>query len=342
MFNFSIGRAALAAICAIGLGAPAVSAETLNLRVSTGFPSVHDTTTKLMLPWIDELSARSGVEIKAQLYAAGSSLGALDRQLDQVQKGLVDAAVGLAVVPRGRMPRTELGDIPFLGSDSRAVNEGLSSLIDTDLAPDFKGLKLVNVVMDCAVIHTVNTPVKTLDDMKGLRIRVPSALGAETVKAVGAIPVTMPQSEIYESLQRNVIDGAISPWDIISSLKLGEVLNHHTDNILFCGQLWFAFNERKYNAFPDAVKAAFDEIDGEYALNMAQNVYDEGRNAAKEFAREHGNEFHKLSDADIAEWKARMQPAVDAYLAEYEKSRVPNIREIKAHLDEAIAKAEAN
>lgn len=325
----------VAALAAFGVST--ASAEELALRVSTGFPSVHSTVTEIMLPWLDALSEQSGVEIKPTLFAAGSSLGRLDRQLDQVQNGLVDAAMGLSVVPRGRMPNTELGDIPFLTKDSRTLNEALSSLADSYLAPDYKGLKLVNVFVDCSVLHTVDTPVTKLEDIKGLRIRVPSALGAELVKAVGGVPVTMPQSEIYESLQRNVIDGAITPWDVISSLKLGEVLDHHTDNFLFCGQLWFAFNQRKFEALPDAVKTTFDEINGAFAIDLAQAAYSKARETALAEAHAKGAQFHTLSPEDMAEWKALVQPAVDAYVADYE-ARYPGVAKTKAALDEAIEK----
>jgi len=327
----------LAVVAAMGWS-PAL-AETVTLRVSTGFPAIHDTTTKLVMPWIEELSRRSGVKIEPTLFSAGSSLGGLDRQLDQVQGGVVDAAVGLAVVPRGRMPRTGLADLPFLGADSRQVNIGLSSLIDTDLAPDFKGIRLVNLFVDCSVLHTVNKPVRTLDDIRGLRIRVPSALGAALVDAVGGIPVAMPQSEIYENLQRNVIDGAVTPWDVIQSLNLGEVLNYHTENVLFCGQLWFAFNEKSYQALPDAVRASFDEINGEYALDLAQDTYAQARASAQVFARKNGNEFTKLSDEDMTKWHGLVQPAVEKYLAETESAGVANIRAIYASLQAAIAAA---
>lgn len=325
----------LAATLALGFGA--AQAQTVSLRVSTGFPAVHDTTTRVVMPWLEELSRRSGVSIEPTLFAAGSSLGGLDRQLDQLQRGLVDVAVGLAVVPRGRMPRTGLADLPFLGADSRQVNIGLSSLIDTDLAPDFEGLHLVNLFVDCSVVHTVSTPVNTLADLRGLRLRVPSALGAAMVAAVGGIPVAMPQSEIYENLQRNVIDGAVTPWDVIESLNLGEVLNYHTENVLFCGQLWFAFSDASYAALPEVMRGVFDEIQGEFALDLAQGVYDETRASAQALARARGSEFTRLSDEDMAEWQRLVAPAVEQYLAETEAAGVADIREIYANLRAAIA-----
>ncbi|MCB1394474.1 MAG: TRAP transporter substrate-binding protein DctP [Rhodobacter sp.] len=318
------------------LGCTAASAETISLRVSTGFPAVHDTTTQIVMPWIEELSARSGVDIETTLFAAGSSLGALDRQLDQLQRGLVDVAVGLAVVPRGRMPRLGLIDLPFLGADSREINMATSGMLGTEFAPDLEGMEVVNVFIDCSVLHTVDRPIHGIADIRGLRLRVPSAMGAAMVAAVGGIPVAMPQSEIYESLQRNVIDGAITPWDVINSLNLGEVLHHHTDNVLFCGQLWFGFNERTYQNFPEALRAAFDELRGDYAVNLAQGVYEASRVAAHETIAANGDEITHISDEDMAEWATLVQPDIETFLNDTEAS-VSDIRAIYDTLRARIA-----
>lgn len=321
---------------AVTLGCTAASAQPITLRVSTGFPAVHDTTTQLVLPWIEELSRRSGVEIETTLFAAGSALGTLDRQLDQLERGLVDAAVGLAVVPRGRMPRIGLIDLPFLGDSSRAINMATSDMLDAEFAPDLAGMQVVNVFIDCSVLHTVSRPIHGIADIRGLRLRVPSAMGAEMVAAVGGIPVAMPQSEIYENLQRNVIDGAITPWDVITSLNLGEVLNHHTDNVLFCGQLWFGFNQRTYENLPEPVRTAFDELRGEYAVNLAQGIYEAARVAAQDSVVARGNQITHIPDDQMAEWAALVEPKIEAFLTETEAS-VGDIRAIYDTLRDRIA-----
>lgn len=337
LVNIAVGSIAAAAVAF----ATAASAETLNLRVSTGFPSVHGIVTDIAEPWLANLEAESGVDIETTFHTAGSSFGALDRQLDQVRRGLVDAALGLAVVPRGAMPRTALGDIPFMAPDRKTATLALNSLSGTELAPDFEGLKLVAIMVDCSSLHTVSKPVETLGDLEGLRIRVPSPLGAAMVAAVGGVPVSMPQSEIYENLERNVIDGAITPWDVIKTLNLGEVMKHHTENSLFCGQLWFAFNERKFNAYPDAVKQAFDAMSGEAVVETLEGIYAGWDKLGRDFAIEQGGTMYKLSDKDMAAWEAASQPAVEGFLKETEDAGVTDIRAIKAALDAAVAKYSA-
>ena len=326
------------ALSAMAMLTTRAEAASLNLRVSTGFPSVHGIVTEIARPWFEKLKEESGVDVKATFFTAGSSLGALDQQLDQVQRGIVDAALGLSVVPRGRMPRTQLGDIPFITPSRDALTSALNSLSGTSLSPDFKGLKLVAIMVDCSSLHTVNRPVEKLADLKGLRLRVPSALGAAMVEAVGGIPVSMPQSDIYESLERNVIDGAITPWDIMKTLNLAEVLKYHTVNPLFCGQLWFAFNEKKYSSYPEAVRKAIDALSGEAMVSTLHDIYAGWDKMGEDFAKEKGGRMYELSAQDMAAWKAATQPAVDAFIKSTKAAGVGDIYEIKSALDAAIAK----
>lgn len=327
------GIAAVALTCLIAGGA---AAESVKLRISTGFPSVHDVPTKLIAPWLDAVSEQSGVDVEMELFAAGSAFGSLDRQLTQVQKGLVDAAIGLAAVPRGRMPHLLLGDAPFLTADSATLQAAFDDIWD-DIIQDFPDVRLVGVSIDCSQLHTSGKPVRELSDLAGLRIRVPSAVTADMIAAAGGIPVTMPQSEIYESLERNVIDGAITPWDVIEALKFGEVLKYHGDQNLFCGEMWFGFNQKKFDALPQSVKDAIEALDRLDYGQRAQALYAASSDSARAFAAGQGAEIVKLPEVELARWKELSQPAMEKYLAEAEVAGVSDIRAVYDRLQAAVA-----
>ncbi|MCC6949785.1 MAG: TRAP transporter substrate-binding protein [Bradyrhizobiaceae bacterium] len=319
----------------------ATDAQTLQLKLSHGFPSVHGLQVEFVNPWIEELQKRTGGRVKVVIYPAGSSFGALDRQLDQVKSGVVDLAMGLSVVPRDRMPRTGLWDLPFVAPDRVVGNKALWSLAQTDMAKDYEGLKLLGLLVDCSVLHTVSKSVRTLDDIRGLRIRVPSNAGGELVRAAGGVPVAMPQGEVYENLERNVIDGAITPWDVLNTLKLGEVVKYHVDNYLFCGQLWFAMNKGQYDSLPPDIRKTVDEISGDALIGNLDAIYARWTKAGKAIARKGGSTVTRLSDADIAKWKELAKPAIEKYLTETAARGVPDIRQIFDNVNAAVKKYSA-
>ena len=70
---------------------------------------------------------------------------------------------------------------------------------------------------------TSKKQVKTLEDMKGLKIRVLGGPPTEMAKALGAVPAVMPMPDLYQALDKGVFDGAAVPWEAIHAFRLYEV-----------------------------------------------------------------------------------------------------------------------
>src|SRR5699024_10532555 len=130
-----------------------------------------------------------------------------------VRAGVVDIAFGLAGMPRGRLPRTTLIEMPFLIKSADTGSRTLWELYPDYLKEEYKGLHMLALMThNGGLIHTRDKTVKNIDDMKGLRIRTPSDTISKALTKLGATPVGMPPGEVYEGLQRGVIDGAAFPW----------------------------------------------------------------------------------------------------------------------------------
>jgi TRAP-type C4-dicarboxylate transport system substrate-binding protein len=78
-----------------------------------------------------------------------------------------------------------------------------------------------------STIQTLSKPVKTLEDLKGLKIRGTGRSG-EIVKALGAITTPVEMMDMYESLRRGVIDGNMGPYEQLKSFRTGEVMKYHS------------------------------------------------------------------------------------------------------------------
>jgi TRAP-type C4-dicarboxylate transport system substrate-binding protein len=81
-------------------------------------------------------------------------------------------------------------------------------------------------------------PVKTLNDLQGLDIRA-TGLSAKTLKALGANPVAMPQSESYESLSKGVVKANLGPVEVLQGWKNAEVTQYLTKTPFLYNTLFF-------------------------------------------------------------------------------------------------------
>lgn len=263
MKRFIFALAALATLATSFAFMPA-QADTIELKLSHFLPSSHPTQKDFLEPWAKELEERTNGQVKVTIYPAGSAFGHVAKQFDQVRAGVVDISHGLTGFPRGRLPRTLIMDLPFLTKSSNAASRALWDLYPEYLAEEYKGLKMMALhAHNPGLIHTKGKQVKTMDDMKGLRLRSPSAAISMMLKQLGATPVGLPPTQVYENLQKGVIDGNVFPFEAVHGFKLYEVLDYHLDAKAYATSFYFVMNEKKYTSLPADVQAVIDDMSGE-------------------------------------------------------------------------------
>ncbi|MEI4472224.1 C4-dicarboxylate TRAP transporter substrate-binding protein [Frigidibacter sp. MR17.24] len=135
----------------------------------------------------------------------------------------------IAEYPDSALP-TEL---PMLGSSAQVVSSAVTEYIAT-CAPcqaEFARNGQVYLGQDTTPVYQMLTtrPVRTLADMKGLKLRAGSPFYAAFIEAMGAVPVQIQSSDLFESLSQGVIDGTFSsPHEIIAN-RLGDVVGYVTE-----------------------------------------------------------------------------------------------------------------
>ena len=106
-------------------------------------------------------------------------------------------------------------------------------------------------------------PIRTLDDMKGMKIRTPSAAQSAQLEALGAMPIDMPANQIYNTLDRGVVDAAMIPMSAAIDFKLIEVAHYFTlDAPLGRSPFLVAMNQARYDKLPADVKKVIDGTTG--------------------------------------------------------------------------------
>ncbi len=327
----------LAAI-ALGVAALPAGAQEITLKLSHFLPPVHGIHTDFIEPWAADLEECSGGKVAVEIYPGGTQLGNVAKQQEQVLAGVVDIAHGLHGIPRGRFPRTSIIDVPFLTADAGVATQTLWDLYPEYLAEEYDGMKVLALhAHNGGLIHTVDTAVETMEDLQGLRIRTPSPAVSMMLEELGAVPQGLPPGQVYESLQKGVIDGTVFPWDPINSFKLSEVLNYHLDAGVYTVSFFFVMNERSYEALPDDVKACVDQLSGDALVAKFGDWWDQWDAPGLAAAEAKGSQITELSPQERDRWREALSPMIDAYLASLVAEGVGNAREIYDAMQAKVA-----
>ncbi len=316
-------------------------AETIELKLSHFLPSSHPTQKEFLEPWAKELEERTNGQVKVTIFPAGSAFGHVAKQYDQVKAGVVDISHGLTGFPRGRLPRTLIMDLPFLTKSSDTASRALWDLYPEYLAKEYAGLKVLALhAHNPGLIHTRGKQVKSMADLKGLRLRAPSAAISMMLKQLGATPVGLPPTQVYENLQKGVIDGNVFPYEAVHGFKLSEVLDYHLDAKAYTTSFYFVINEKKYNSLPADVRAVIDDMSGESLVAKFGPWWNSWDKPGIADIKKKGNPVVTLSDAQREEWRIALKPTTDGYLTGLEEKGVSNAREIYDAAVKTIAKYE--
>jgi TRAP-type transport system periplasmic protein len=301
-------------------------------------PGIH---TDFILPWAERVTECTGGEVEFEIFAGGTQRGNVARQQEQVMAGVVDVAHGLHGIPRGRFPRSSIIDLPFLTDDAGAATYALNEVFDEHLAEEYEGLKVLALhAHNGGLIHTRGTKVETMEDLQGLRIRTPSPAISEMLTFLGADPQGLPPGEVYENLQRGVIDGTVFPWDPVSSFGLAEVLDYHLEAGVYTVSFFFVMNEDRFESLSETARACIDEASAELDADRFGEWWDSWDRPGREAAVARGNEIAELSDEERERWRGALEPMIESYLVQFEAEGVENAREIHAAMQEKIAEYE--
>lgn len=322
-------------------GFPAIvgAQSKIALKIAHYVPALHGLQKDFLEPWTRDIEKRTNGAVSFQIFAGNSSLGQAQNQLDQVLNGVTDIGFGLTGIPRGRMTRSLIIEMPFLVKTAEAGSRALWNLYPKYLKDDYKGLKpLLLMTHNGGLIHTRDKRVEKPDDLRGLRIRTPSSTVSMMLEFLGATPVGMPPGQAYENLQKGVLDGAAFPWDPVRAFKIDEVTKFHFDAQLYTAAFWFCINQKKFDSLPKDVQKVIDDVSGEALLKKVQGWWDAWDDAGRAAAKARNGSIFTLDRAGREQWERTLVPMFNKAMIDFENQGVKDAREIYVEMQRQVAK----
>lgn len=312
------------AVLMAGLAAPLVAQaqQSFTFRChSFSSPTALDHTLHLDR-WAERVAQQSGNRIRVEMFPA-MQLGGQPRDLpQQLEDGVVDMIWTVPGFTPGRFMGTEGLELPFMNTGTSAtMSQAAFEYVSRNLAEtEYRGIKIISIhATDRALIHTSRRPVRTLEDFRGLRLRVAGRFIGEAVTALGATPVGIPLGGVYEAASRNQVDGFLINWAITHPFRLFEVSKYHSEppgRGLFQGMLLTLMNQRSYMRLPPDLRAVIDANSGAALSRQLGEIWDTQTQQAIDAARGAGNEIIEIPASEVARWRATVAPAYEAWMTE--------------------------
>ena len=329
-----IAALALAAALTVPAGAHAQT----ELKFSTFVPPTHGFVVDVLEPLGKDIEKRTGGKVAVRVFAGNSPFGKTENQADQVRQGVVDVAWGLNGIPRGRFLRSSIMELPFVAESADSASKTLWSMLPGMLAEDYKGFKVLAVhCHNPGLFHTRDKKIEKLEDVKGLRMRAPNPPTQALLQHLGATPVGMPPTQVYENIEKGVIDGAVFPWDAIKGFRLEGILKHHFDARVYTACFHVVMSESRYAGLPADVKRALDETTGSVLVNQFGLWWAKWDQAGLDAIKGRGNVIVPVSKEQREAWRLQLRPLIEAQLAELEKAGVANARAIYDEMLKRVA-----
>jgi TRAP-type transport system periplasmic protein len=314
MQSFSTTIMVLGVAAALGITLETASAETFRLSHNTS-----DTTTwqKGAAQFAELVEEKTGGEHSVRIFPNAQLTGGDQmKQAEMVGRGALDFVLTSAINVTPLVPEMAVFSLPYLYSNYEEVDATTAGAPGERMEEIMAehGVKVLAWGENGFREVTNNVrPIKTPEDLQGLKMRVAGPMYIDVMNALGANPQQMQWSETFQALQQGVVDGQENPIGaVIIPQRVYEVQKyitpwHYSYDPLFLGvsqQLWDSWDEETRNAVQAAAEQAM-----QYQIEVSREDTEKGI----EFLKEQGMEVYEATPDEIAAFRDATKPAFNTW-----------------------------
>lgn len=330
-------RALAAAALAAALGGPA-TAEEVRLIFATVSPPSFAIVTQVHHPWAARVNEAGKGVIQLDVRDGPGIANPLTFY-DRVVNDVVQVSWGLQGLLGGKFPLTEVVAIPFTPEKSEYRSVALWRLYKTGLidAEYTEVVPFAFVAFPHNGVHAAK-PLKSPDDISGLKLIVASKLAGQAIARLGGTPISLPLLQSYETLQRGTVDGVVTAWTALPDQKLYEVTSYHVD-VELGGSTGFVFmGKKRYDALPEAARKVLDDHTGGGQTRIFGQFWDSEQERGRAFVERLGEKhaIKTLTPEQDARWRRLAAPVAEEWA-----KNTPNGEEILTRYRALLADVKA-
>ncbi|MDQ0184483.1 TRAP transporter substrate-binding protein [Cytobacillus kochii] len=288
----------------------------LNLNVSAG--PVHPFTKQVAEPWAEMVEEETNGIVQVNIFPS-AALGELSSAYEDIKSGLYEAGI----VSPGRHIDTDLfpltiGDLPFLIDDPAIAESVLSQFKDKYMKDTFKEGQFMSISSTDAYQLYSTQPIRTMKDMKKLKIADSVLERIELFKELDAIPVSLNNTELYESVEKGIVDSVAYTAVGANGFKLEEVSPYMTKVDIGVATQMFMMNQDFLESLPEEIKEMFYEKFGPAYASLITDLYtqsaDKAINTFEMNVKEDGGEVIIPTEEELATFRKPAKIVMDQWV----------------------------
>lgn len=308
------------------------SKDIKELKFAFFAPSSH-TQYPVIDEWSKSVAEQAGIKIT---IFAGGSLGKPKDQYDNTSKGVSDFSYVIPSYTSGKFPLTSAIELPFIIDDCEKASMVLWDTYEKYLTEEYKDVKMLwTYVPGPGHIHTTNKPVRKLEDLKGLKIRTPGRVMARILKELGAIPITMPITQVYTALERGTIDGVTNAWEIMQAYKFYEHTQYHTEVGLYTLAMLTVMNRDAYESLSPKAKESIDLSIGKEMSRKAGIAFKEADLPARTICLANNGEIIPFVPSERERWEQAVRSVRSEWIQEMADLGLPG-KEVLEYIESEL------
>jgi TRAP-type transport system periplasmic protein len=251
------------------------AAPEFSLKYANNVPVTHPLNVRAKEA-MDRIKAQSNGRVEIEIFP-NNQLGSDTDMLSQLRSGAIEFFTLSGLILSTLVPVASINGIGFAWASYDqvwpAMDGGLGAYIRAQITK--AGLHAMEQAWDNGFrqITSSTRPIKTPDDLKGFKIRVPpSPLWTSMFKAFDAAPTSINFSEVYSALQTKVVEGQENPLAVIFFAKLFEVQKYLSQTNHMWDGFWFLANGKAWQGLPADVRDVIAKNLNQSALDQREDV----------------------------------------------------------------------
>lgn len=299
----SLAPTALALLAMLSAGA--AGAAPITLKVADALPSGHIAHRYILQPFMEGVTRRTNGDIKFQHFPA-EQLGKAKDMLIMEQTGVADIALTVPSYISDKLPLTAAAELPGAFRTVCEASHAYRQLTREGqiLAKAEYGANRVRALMSfpiapSALILSSGRTVAGIGDLSGLKIRTSGGAHDLTVRSLGAVSIRMSPPELYESMQRGTVDGALFPIPSVISYDLTALVKSASSTVNFGGIiLTYSISDAKWKTLTPEQRTIVSEEADKALFEGCKKLDDELDSGIAKITAA-GGRFFSFSDDDV-------------------------------------------